>query len=1239
LSSNNCVVFGGENNSLSFKSKFAPVTNAMKSRPSQKQDKITSDMVISKYGVLITILLFVIVISFIVALLKIKNNFRQKEKPERGFINLQGDNKKGLAISFIVFIALSTLIGSVLFSILSTIRIIMSGLSLGDHNFFIPLAIGAVVGMGIGYFFYRLQKQKSIILHREKELVESLNRYKNIFDNALVAIFRSRLSDGLYLEMNAKGAQLLGTTVDKVVGKMRGVDLYRGSKRRGQLLAKLKEFGEVSDFEMDLIAVGGKEIVISITAKAFPDKDYMEGVAIDITARKKAEERLEVFKSIAENTTDAIMVGDISGNIYFANKASYLVYGYNFEKEELLGLFPTDLGRDEDKDFYLEVVVPQLAKGGWQGETLQKRKDGSLFPVSETVFFIRDLQGKPIGIAAIVRDITEQKKKNEQLHQSRKMDAIGQLAGGVAHDFNNMLTGIMGAAQLLQLPNRGLDNKSQELVDMILISSERAANLTSKLLSFSRKGKIEFVVVDLELVISDALDILSKSLDKKVKVEKVFEAGNSNVLGDGVSLQNLFMNLGINAAQAMDGAGEITFILSNRIFEGGSFISSGDKSLVLKEGEYLNIEVRDNGNGIPQEYLEKIFEPFFTTKEQGKGTGLGLSSVYATVEEHSGSISVYSEEGIGTTFNILLPCVSRNLELEKVNVELKLGSGLILLVDDEELLRITVQGMLEDMGYEVITAKNGREAVELFKERQADISLVMMDMLMPEMNGRDAFLEMKKFDNNCKIIIVSGFSKDEHLKELDKKGLSGFLKKPFRDYELSQLLFDVLNNCLKSLLLNSRFDKINVVFDNLIEIKIYLRGEGSKYLLLSFSVGRFYIVISENPFPIHLKSRTSFSKGVKNIAEGMLFSSFSYAENRIKFKLERKHNDEVVYLMVGEKVLFLENEAGDKLYAYDGFLGNEIDKAEYVKEIDFGNIANDILYRELEQKIYAEIRSRIGKVYRKKMKKTARTIAKIKLDVDKFDNFSEQFKLGDILKSQLYNVKRGMAQVKLEDWSVEGNPIVTIELNPSLLPADNLAAIYKKASKSKRGLNKAKDRLLLVEGDLDSQKKRLEDLEGASPNKLLSIFEKEKFLFPRSLRIDKKKKELQTNKMYWSFEYDNFRLYIGKNAKGNEFLSFKKANGNDMWLHAHNYPGSHIILKRKSKSYKFSDSDIAMAAIFALFYSKAPASGKEEVVYTEVKNLGKIPSAPTGTVRRSAGKVIQVFVDDEIISKVKSQAI
>ena len=386
----------------------------------------------------------------------------------------------------------------------------------------------------------------------------------------------------------------------------------------------------------------------------------------------------------------------------------------------------------------------------------------------------------------------EKRELEEQLSQSRKMDAIGQLAGGVAHDFNNMLGGILGAAQLLKSPKRNLDEKSTKFVNMIVQAAERAADLTTKLLTFARKGKIESSVNDINEILDDSFSILTKTIDKKIDIIINMKAKNSLVKGDRADLQNCFINLGINSSHAMDGGGQLICTTEN-IFLDNNYCDASSFNLV--PGDYVKVEMKDTGIGINSNNLDKIFEPFFTTKKLGEGTGLGLAAVYGTVLDHFGAIVVDSKVDIGTKFSLFFPITKDSLEVENITNEIILTgvTGRILLVDDEELMRITGEHILREMGFDVILAKDGEQGVEIFRAEYESIDLVIMDMIMPKKNGSEAFYKMREIDPNIKIVISSGFIKDENIDNLRKDGLFGYIGKPYRDVELSELLRNVLN--------------------------------------------------------------------------------------------------------------------------------------------------------------------------------------------------------------------------------------------------------------------------------------------------------------------------------------------------------------------------------------------------------------------------------------------------------------
>lgn len=409
-----------------------------------------------------------------------------------------------------------------------------------------------------------------------------------------------------------------------------------------------------------------------------------------------------------------------------------------------------------------------------RGQTL-RRDDGSCTDVTV---------GTHIDMTEKHQSDERQAELTRQLHQSNKMEAIGQLAGGVAHDFNNIIAGITGAAELLTETSE-LTQEQKECCEMILTAADRAGDVTRKLLLFSRKGNAEKTTLDCATSINDTISLLRHSVNKNITIIQENRAEKTTLVGDASMLQNAFMNIGINASHAMPEGGELHFLLENCILNREyCAISSFD----LTPGEYLKISIRDTGCGMDSETMSRIFEPFFTTKKTGKGTGLGMSAVYGAVQKHGGAISVYSEVGTGSVFHIYLPVLSEidpGIEQEE---ELPQGTGTILVIDDEELIRKTASALLGSLGYHVLTAKNGRDGVTLFEEKQKEIDLIILDMIMPVMGGRETFQKLRKIVPHIPIIVASGFAKEEYLGELEQDGVNGFLNKPFRTRDLAAMV-------------------------------------------------------------------------------------------------------------------------------------------------------------------------------------------------------------------------------------------------------------------------------------------------------------------------------------------------------------------------------------------------------------------------------------------------------------------
>ncbi|MHC4874664.1 MAG: ATP-binding protein [Planctomycetota bacterium] len=368
------------------------------------------------------------------------------------------------------------------------------------------------------------------------------------------------------------------------------------------------------------------------------------------------------------------------------------------------------------------------------------------------------------------------------------MQAVGQLAGGIAHDFNNQLTGIMGYANMLA--GRLEDERLNRYAENIQKAARRSADLTGQLLAFSRKGKNLSVPIDINNTLAEVVAILEHSIDKRIEIVQNLKAGAARTKGDPAQIQNAFLNLALNARDAMPEGGLITF--STNITE----LSAGECEFLpvdVQPGSFLQVKVSDTGTGIREEDTARIFEPFFTTKEEGKGTGMGLASVYGTVANHKGTIKVRSELGSGTEFSVCLPLIEGSVAEEgKITIRQAKEGARILLVDDEEMVCDLGGDILEGLKYKLDICSNGEEAVDFYRENFQDIDLVILDMVMPKMNGRDAFKAMKEINPDIKAILSSGYSIDGNAQEILDEGVKAFVAKPFEVVILSNAIAEVL---------------------------------------------------------------------------------------------------------------------------------------------------------------------------------------------------------------------------------------------------------------------------------------------------------------------------------------------------------------------------------------------------------------------------------------------------------------
>ncbi|MGL1934446.1 MAG: MASE1 domain-containing protein [Fibrobacterales bacterium] len=542
--------------------------------------------------------------------------------------------------------------------------------------------------------------------------------------------------------------------------------------------ATLNGFGELVDEKHVYVTMSNLQAFIAILSLMV----YVLATAFsERTVAEKETVKLKYYLSNIINSMPSILIG-VDADLTVTQWNTTAAINTGISEDNANGRLLTKL------DSRFKGISKKVLESIETGELIRdvsERMSESGAELYENITIYPLYEKTSVGAVIRIDDVTKETEMQKELSHGRKMDAIGQLVGGVAHDFNNMLAGILGGAQLLKSPSVNLNEKGEKYVDLIVQSADRASDLTNKLLSFGHKGKFVSTTVDVHTILDDTVDMLSRTINKNITVSIEKNMNNAGIIGDDSALGNAFLNIGINASQAMPDGGSITFETHQVTLE-HAFCEKSSFDIV--PGEFIEILIHDTGCGIPLKSLSKIFEPFYTTKKQGEGTGLGLAAVHGMVVDHKGVINVTSIEGKGATFSIYLPLCDTHVVEENVDKPAIKGKGTVLLVDDEEILQLTMSHMLKDLGYSVISAYNGAEAVKLYEEHCNTVDIILLDMIMPVMNGRDAFPKLKEIKSDCKVIVTTGFSPDGSMTDLKKSGVCAFLRKPFKLHELSETM-------------------------------------------------------------------------------------------------------------------------------------------------------------------------------------------------------------------------------------------------------------------------------------------------------------------------------------------------------------------------------------------------------------------------------------------------------------------
>jgi len=510
----------------------------------------------------------------------------------------------------------------------------------------------------------------------------------------------------------------------------------------------------------------------------------------EITKRKQAEESIRKLSQAIQQSPVSIVITDVAGKIEFVNARFTEVTGYTFA--EALGRNPRILKSGETPADEYSRLWETISSGGvWQGEFHNRKKNGELFWEHASIAPLRDTDGAVTHYVAVKEDITERRVLENQLRQSQKMDAVGQLAGGVAHDFNNMLGVIIGYTEMI-LNKETLNDSLQKYLEKILEAADRSSEITGQLLAFARKQAIVPKILDLDSTVEKMLKLLRRVIGEDIDLAWLPRANSWRVKMDASQIDQILVNLCVNARDAIAGVGKVTIETQKAVFDDAYCAEHQG----FFPGEYLMLAVSDNGRGMDKQTIDRIFEPFFTTKGLGEGTGLGLSTVYGIVKQNAGFINVYSEPGHGSTFKIYLRRHAGKTELdgEENPVAIARGRETILLVEDEIGLLDMVKEMLETLGYAVLASSTPKEAIRIANENAGHIELLLIDVVMPEMNGRDLAKKLCSLHPELKCLFMSGYTGSVIAQQGLLEERINFIQKPFSIRALATKVREVLDN-------------------------------------------------------------------------------------------------------------------------------------------------------------------------------------------------------------------------------------------------------------------------------------------------------------------------------------------------------------------------------------------------------------------------------------------------------------
>jgi len=602
-------------------------------------------------------------------------------------------------------------------------------------------------------------------------------RYKGQFDAARDGILILDAGTGQVMDANPFLKELLGYSQEEMLGlKLWEIGPFKGEAASKITFAELQRTDLIRYEGLPLETKDGRRVEVEFISNAYMvgQNRFIQCNIRDISERKRAAGQIAEQATLLDQARDAILVRDLKGTILSWNKGAERMYGW--ARQEIVGGNMSDFYCTDRKKFE-EFNRLTIRDGEWHGELRHLTKDGRSIAVEGRWTLIRDDEGNPKSVLIINTDVTEKKNIEAQFMRAQRMESIGTLAGGIAHDLNNILAPIMMAIEILK--STSSDPQAKSILETIEVSAQRGADIVRQVLTFARGIEGERIEVQPKHLLKDLENIIKNTFPKNIRLRLSVPNDTWTILGDPTQVHQILLNLCVNARDAMPDGGSLTIGVENCV------IGENEPTMNIpaKAGRYIHISVNDTGAGIPKDILDKIFEPFFTTKDLDKGTGLGLSTVMAIVKSHDGTIKVYSEPGKGSTFNIYLPSMEMSAHAQKEQAyENSMPRGkdeTILVVDDEASILAIATQTLQAFGYSVLTASDGAEAIAIFAQHRHNIAAVLTDMSMPVMDGASTINALLRISPTVKIIAASGLGANSTTARGAGPNVKHFLGKPY----------------------------------------------------------------------------------------------------------------------------------------------------------------------------------------------------------------------------------------------------------------------------------------------------------------------------------------------------------------------------------------------------------------------------------------------------------------------------